>query len=1144
MKHILIMLSIFSVSLLYSQDGIGELPDYTPPSPEAAAMTKYADLTPNEFSGKVNYNLPLYTVQASHLKLPIGLNYSGAGVKVNDTPTWVGINWTLEAGGVITRAVKDKPDEMATFRVVWNDAVLEGYTLDGIIEDGSTKADELQDLAYGSQYDSEVDIFQFSFPGYSGSFFFDAQWNPQVLNKQSHLKIEATAPFAQTHEITITTPEGIRYVFGGLNYIESTRRIYDSGPSFSAGPSEGVSAFYLKYAIHPIKGTLQFEYISIGTETNIKTQQIQNLRKRMLYDGGNQACTGDGGACAPQCLNSSSGHDTFTTTWVTTKITGAKYLSKIISLDNSETATFISESVNSPYFKRRLLNIEVSRSGQIFKTIHFSYTANSDSRFFLKNVEFDKGMDIPDSVTGRRNQLFKFEYKNPSSLPARFSYSQDYAGYYNGKSNNTLIPDSNSMNPFDVHNLADRSPDFEYASIGALTDIYYPTGGSTHFDYQAKKARKKVYSRKHMYAIRNMDEVYPEIVQPNILSDTYPHPSEIGEEPDVPIQVFETSPITFFIKLVGHGYTSYINRDYATFRLRDMVTNQVLFTTSIHLPNPVPMNSENPIIQETSATYPCQQGVAYRAEITINDDQTINPLPLEAYVHFDNFDGYVAVDDVGVYLERQTDYASTNQPENIKRYYYGAINQITPSLAELPIWKPERYQKISKEIYNYICNGNSCCYSTTAINMLEFYTVFYNLSSDFVDSSGNTNLDFFPVVTTSYGGDNFENGGTEKTFSFFSNYGDINIPVAAISSTFNLYRSLMESHISHDVSIPNARNGSLLAEKVFRKQDGVLAKISEIRNTYTYQEDFRVINFIAKQIFNLTFMATGTNMGNTISNYATAAYPVESIRAELASKETLQYIDPVPLTATDETGYRKISNLEIYTYGEFVGLPTKITQSTSDSGINLETRSFYVNAAASGSLPGLSNLTFYSALLQRNVISTPVQTESWKGGTLLSRQRTIYRSFQVGSSTVYLPGYLQIANRTGILENTIEFVNYDGNGNLSHLRQWSGPNLRYAYNSRNQVVLKVENWTGIAPVAYSAYTPIGTPKDCAAQQAYPNALVTRYYYNNLGQLHMIVDPKCQSTKYRYNSLNQLDKILDDEDNILQTFDTSFKYFHP
>ena len=81
------------------------------PSPQAAAMTRYADYPVSYCLGQADISIPLYEVKSRSLSLPISLSYNSSGVRVDDISGTAGLNWSLEAGGVITRTISGLPDE-------------------------------------------------------------------------------------------------------------------------------------------------------------------------------------------------------------------------------------------------------------------------------------------------------------------------------------------------------------------------------------------------------------------------------------------------------------------------------------------------------------------------------------------------------------------------------------------------------------------------------------------------------------------------------------------------------------------------------------------------------------------------------------------------------------------------------------------------------------------------------------------------------------------------------------------------------------------------------------------------------------------------------------------------------------------------
>ena len=71
-------------------------------SPEVAAFTRIGEIPVSLYTGVPHISIPLYEVKNGNLSLPITLDYQATAVKVNQEATWVGLNWLLNAGGVIT----------------------------------------------------------------------------------------------------------------------------------------------------------------------------------------------------------------------------------------------------------------------------------------------------------------------------------------------------------------------------------------------------------------------------------------------------------------------------------------------------------------------------------------------------------------------------------------------------------------------------------------------------------------------------------------------------------------------------------------------------------------------------------------------------------------------------------------------------------------------------------------------------------------------------------------------------------------------------------------------------------------------------------------------------------------------------------
>ena len=82
------------------------------PSPNAADLGEFGNVPVSYYTGKVDISIPLYTLSVKGFSLPISLAYNSGGVMINKLPGWTGENWTLCAGGMITRIRHGRCDEL------------------------------------------------------------------------------------------------------------------------------------------------------------------------------------------------------------------------------------------------------------------------------------------------------------------------------------------------------------------------------------------------------------------------------------------------------------------------------------------------------------------------------------------------------------------------------------------------------------------------------------------------------------------------------------------------------------------------------------------------------------------------------------------------------------------------------------------------------------------------------------------------------------------------------------------------------------------------------------------------------------------------------------------------------------------------
>ncbi|MFT3740644.1 MAG: hypothetical protein QM786_17985 [Breznakibacter sp.] len=152
-------------------------------SPQAASMDSHGEFGVDMFVGRPNISIPVYNVSIGRINMPISLDYNSASVQPNAHPTWVGLGWNLNCGGVISRKMKDLPDEYTS-----NTDNMYGYIERGV-HDAITGNLQYYDRSSNLYRDLQADEFSFSFPGYSGRLFYTPQgW--QVLDTSEDIKVE------------------------------------------------------------------------------------------------------------------------------------------------------------------------------------------------------------------------------------------------------------------------------------------------------------------------------------------------------------------------------------------------------------------------------------------------------------------------------------------------------------------------------------------------------------------------------------------------------------------------------------------------------------------------------------------------------------------------------------------------------------------------------------------------------------------------------------------------------------------------------------------------------------------------------------------------------------------------------------------
>src|SRR5690606_17280608 len=102
---------IFGVLVIYNTGYSQQLPTVVPPSPEAAQLGKYVETPVSYYNGTANISIPLLEINVDGIVVSINISYHSKGVQVGEIASRVGMGWTLNTGGAITRQIRGKADD-------------------------------------------------------------------------------------------------------------------------------------------------------------------------------------------------------------------------------------------------------------------------------------------------------------------------------------------------------------------------------------------------------------------------------------------------------------------------------------------------------------------------------------------------------------------------------------------------------------------------------------------------------------------------------------------------------------------------------------------------------------------------------------------------------------------------------------------------------------------------------------------------------------------------------------------------------------------------------------------------------------------------------------------------------------------------
>ena len=1116
----IVLFGLFSI-VGYGQIDL-ELPVLSPQTPTTSDLGKYGEIQVNESTGNISPSIPLFNYETPRLTIPLSLNYSGNGVRVNQDPTWAGINWNINPGGVITRTVRDLPDELtetqnrhyfskeeldnlegagSSYREIYKytyahpgtlgcthviDSVFYGHFLNETTEWSRT----LKYIATEEAIDSEADIFNYNFPGYSGSFYLDKNNAVHLIKFDKEVKIIFQYALDNKSEIIIQTPQGDVFSFGGAFASESSKTWVNNGSASRAVVPLTQNAFYLHTISFFSGGTINFTYDDYKpTCTLYKTGIVENAS--VSFPVGFSPC-----------------NKTIKTLYC--EIENAVRLKEISNSFTNQKVIFNTSFTGTCNRLLKLNSVSLLNGSSQIKKIKLEYlTINNEpdiaqnefsdeDKFFLEKVEFyDRSNNFVHD--------YQLTYTTPHLFPSKKSFAQDHLGYYNGKNaNTTLLPitTNNLLNDNCFFGLADREADFNSSLIGSLKKIQYPTKGSMEFQYELPYKGEVDNIVNHYLSVYYRDEYRNNTSQ---LTTTY-YPAGFAE----PLVLTQQKTINIGLNVMAKGSYSQQNNIKIEV-LKKSGSNWVVYQTAQKFLTNAVGGTVN-----YSDSYPFTVAAgSYIFRISLNlitpttDDSVIANATLALP------QGTKPTYYPSLRIKKVVTHDGTNTLNaQIQRYYYNGLGSLT---TERLRFHP-----------NYISNT----WSSVATDGHYGYQIF-NLSTNNIRASfaGLTDGSFiYDFVTISYGGDNFENGGKEMEFYKVADLQPFlynSMPAGEnYDDSINLEQAGTIVGVgSNDYSYLNS---TLLNEKYFNKDKKILKKTD---NFYSGLEDNHMdnIKFIKVEITDGTL--------NYQFNGAFLLYKTKSFKTRLLSTVSKEYFGT---NLTDE-----VTTTTNYTYAsDKVSLPSTIE--TINSGGEISTTKLYYPSDVN-SLTGYTSsdvATINTMGTNRHNVAQVIRSENLKNNNLIDTKQVYFN----GQGLPKIISAVKGQGENSLEERVVIESYYFGKPAIVSLKD--GTKTKYEYNTNLQVVLKIENYTGqtgtIDPIEFPVANttnavPPTAPSNCSAQEAYPDSMVTSYEYDaRTHNLIKITDPKCNVATYHYDPFNRLEFIKDQNGNILSENKYNYK----
>lgn len=1109
-----------------------QLSQVIPPSPTAASIAQFADVPVSNYTGLPNIDIPIYTVKSGPLTVPISLQYHGGGIKASQEASWVGLGWSLNCGGSISRVIKGN-DDLAVYADS-KKPYIKSYNVPvtGVSEE--VLKQYYKDVIYHG-HDPEPDIFFYNFGSFSGKFVIEKPvgMENELVGRPLDAQDVKIRYLQAEHVWIINDPSGIEYRF---SVAETTTSYSYSSETESLGsilnnrnmllyngnsPDAKVTTWYIKQISSPMgKDQISFEY-----ETNLhntKSQiRLSQLASKVLFQN-------------VICQKTLSCTSTMTPPYIaptinsrSTDITQDVYLSRInypngyVLFNTEDRIDQATKSTTDPK-PQRLYNINVYSSSRTTPIV----TSYFNFDYFKKNAT---QLEIPEYYRLKLNSIYindqhyQFVYNDPGvNLPSKVTLSVDHWGYFNNANNTnlrpwgqpgtspsggTLIPGvfgyqyTNPQNESTVFSVdgANREPQEIYTNYFILNKIILPTGGTQTFNWESNKFQGK---KIELNERRGNLQTSPTCSTGSVIN-TLGSTEILCESGEFDVTSLSVNlKLNFFIRNSMPSYFPSPSDKLHSFGYYKM-ENGVWVKHPISYPGVYDIynGSAQVILSFNNTTLTAGKYKMYMS----------HPSNLDVIFDWYYNEEATTIDTMvaGSGLRVKSIDLHDGIKSTIKNYEY-LTEDVTKSSG----------LSISNPGYHYSFSGIDTVFadppagSDCPLTCAYYYAFLFGSSANILplSATGDTFVGYSRVVS-SYKGETDQG----KTISEYYNFRPVvidpnprpNFPSETDSRNGKPSRLIISN--AKGKTIQENNYNYLISDSYRKNAPGMYVFKSPVPlQEYSAMPQ---IEPISKGLYFKTY-----------NNYTDWCY--------LASETTTQY---------DINGNNPVMQVTQYSYENELHLqPTKIIKTDYNGSQSLETRMAYPL-----DLPGEPNVT---NLIAENRKSIPLKVETYRGTEKLSEQITKYGTFPSSTSGILftLPEFIW-EKKGNASSNTLEkkvTINYDNSGNIiEYTPQNTVPTtIIWGYN-KTQPIAKIEN------AAYSDVSSLVTNLQAISDTgneanllialdvlrntpSLANALITTYTYLPHIGTSTITDPKGDRLTYNYDVYGRLQNVKDKNGKIL------------